>query len=114
MTNTNRRVYTLYIMFNNLHYIEPSIRKELAKNHNRTYSGLFKDNRMRVPLIGDYPILSHIGYIAGTCKKRFNREQVRNACKYSIEWKSLGYADKTKWLDKLMEENERGLKEVTN
>lgn len=100
-------------MFNTLEHIDKYVYKDLDKNlDGRSYSGMFKTHRMKVPLIGDFPVLAHIAYISGLRGKSINRHNARTACRYSSEWNALNWAGRTRWMDLLLEKNREGLKEV--
>ncbi len=98
-------------IFNTLSHIDRYVVRDLERNKNRSFSGMFKDYRMKVPLIGDYPVLANIARVSGQQGKKYTRDQIRQATKYSAEWKGSNYSQKTEWLDLLVEQNQLGLNE---
>jgi hypothetical protein len=84
--------------FNDLHYLDDFIVREIERNWNVSFSGLFKRHRMKVSLIGDYPILKHILNVAWEKKhKRFTSNQIYNGLSYSKEYKELKKGEKVLW-----------------
>ncbi len=86
--------------YNSLEYLDDFVEREIEKNFNVSFSGLFKRHRMKVPLIGDYLILKRIVRVAfERGKKKFTRFQLRRGASYSIEFEQLSLPEKNSWIE---------------
>jgi hypothetical protein len=94
-------------MFNNLRYIDEYVEKEISKNRNRRFSSLFRDCRKRVPLIGDYPIMSHVAFLMGKLGIKLNPNKTWRAVKSSKEYLDMRRGDKMRWVSGILNANTR-------
>jgi len=86
---------------NDIKYIQAHIQKEYEQNPHVSLSGMFKRNRMRAPLAGDYIIIRGIIAKVKELGGSFNYTQIVRACSYSRDYKSSNKGEKTEWLTEL-------------
>lgn len=88
--------------FNSLTYIDQFIGNQIRKNPNRSVSALYRKCIKKVPLIGEYLVLSRILRISrDKCGKYFKKGQIRLAMQSSEEYKKLRKREKMMWLREL-------------
>lgn len=87
--------------FQDLHWVEITVKKELIREPNRRMSALFRNIRKNknYSLIGDYGILWTIAKVIHDLHLKRGRKTFWQAAQYSEEYKHIPRNEKQQWLD---------------
>lgn len=88
---------------NNINHLDSYIIELMRKNPNRSLSAMFRNLRMKTPLIGDYPIMKHMMWVCKEHGFKFNSNQVYQACKSSKEYNESSGKEKIIWKKDLLD-----------
>lgn len=87
---------------NNITFLDNYVLNKMEKNPRRSLSAMFRDLRMKVPLIGEYIIMKHIIRICNDNGYKFNEGQIRLTCQSSKEFKESMKKEKMAWLKDML------------
>ena len=83
-------------MHNDINFLDAYVLKRMQANPNRSLSAMFRNLRMKVPLIGDYPVMMHIIRVCKANGYKFTKNQLYQACRSSRDYKED--PQKSNWL----------------